>query len=359
MNVHDATNQYEQWLAEYTPLIQADLDIKHQKMAVDVFSFLRATFYLWSQAWPVICRDLAQAPSVLAVGDLHIENFGTWRDSEGRLGWGVNDFDEASDLPYTNDLVRLSTSAQLAIQANHLQISATEASSAILTGYSEGLQSGGEAFALADKHGWLRRVAVNCLKEPEKFWQKIDELPIITEAIPDSAIVALEHLLPQTGITYSVKHRIAGLGSLGHPRYMAVAEFEGGKVAREAKALVPSATIWATNRQGPAEYLYLAIVDRAIRSHDPFVHLEGQWIVKRLAPDTSRIELAGLPDIATETKLLRAMGKEVANVHLGSNQAVPAIQHDLAHRGGAWLQAASEAMAEATLSDWQSWKNGT
>ena len=41
------------------------------------------------------------------VGDLHVENFGTWRDVEGRLVWGVNDFDEAYALPYTNDLVRL------------------------------------------------------------------------------------------------------------------------------------------------------------------------------------------------------------------------------------------------------------
>jgi len=36
---------------------------------------------------------------VLAVGDLHVENFGTWRDAEGRLIWGVNDFDEAWRLP--------------------------------------------------------------------------------------------------------------------------------------------------------------------------------------------------------------------------------------------------------------------
>ena len=57
---------------------------------------------------------LARAPRALAVGDLHVENFGTWRDVEGRLIWGINDFDEAWRLPYTNDLVRLATSALLA-----------------------------------------------------------------------------------------------------------------------------------------------------------------------------------------------------------------------------------------------------
>jgi uncharacterized protein (DUF2252 family) len=50
------------------------------------------------QAWPEVCPDLAKAPKVLAVGDLHVENFGTWRDVEGRLVWGINDFDEAAAL---------------------------------------------------------------------------------------------------------------------------------------------------------------------------------------------------------------------------------------------------------------------
>ena len=51
---------------------------------------------------------------MLAVGDIHVENFGTWRDAEGRLVWGVNDFDEAARMPYAIDIVRLATSAVLA-----------------------------------------------------------------------------------------------------------------------------------------------------------------------------------------------------------------------------------------------------
>ena len=35
---------------------------------------------------------------------------GTWRDTEGRLIWGVNDFDEVARMPYAVDLVRLVTS---------------------------------------------------------------------------------------------------------------------------------------------------------------------------------------------------------------------------------------------------------
>src|ERR1700724_4902843 len=122
MNVVKATRQFEAWLGKRTPLVKKDLRTKHEAMKSSAFRFLRATYYRWAQIWPKICPDLAKSPQVLAVGDLHVENFGTWRDIEGRLIWGVNDFDEAYPLPYANDLVRLAVSAHLAISANHLTL---------------------------------------------------------------------------------------------------------------------------------------------------------------------------------------------------------------------------------------------
>jgi len=35
--------------------------------------------------------------------------------TEGRLSWGVDDFDESYPLPYTNDLVRLAASVRIVI----------------------------------------------------------------------------------------------------------------------------------------------------------------------------------------------------------------------------------------------------
>src|ERR1700744_961688 len=104
MNIAKSTRHYEAWLGTHTQLVEADLKLKHQRMAEGAFPFLRATFYRWMQLWPEICSTLDKAPKVLGVGDLHIENFGTWRDVEGRLVWGVNDFDEAAELPFTIDL---------------------------------------------------------------------------------------------------------------------------------------------------------------------------------------------------------------------------------------------------------------
>ena len=104
MNIQTATQKYEARLAQQVPLIQEDLELKHTLMAQDAFSFLRATFYRWVQRWPEVCPDTVYAPKVLAVGDLHVDNFSTWRDAEGRLAWGINDFDEAYPMPYTIDL---------------------------------------------------------------------------------------------------------------------------------------------------------------------------------------------------------------------------------------------------------------
>ena len=144
MTILQATREYEAWLGRQIPILKPDLTLKHRRMAGDPFSFLRATFYRWMQLIPSLCADCFSAPSVLSVGDLHVENYGTWRDAEGRHFWGINDFDEASRLPYTNDLIRLAVSACLAIKLEHLADAAGAACASILDGYTTaGLEAGG------------------------------------------------------------------------------------------------------------------------------------------------------------------------------------------------------------------------
>lgn len=349
------TRQYEAWLAKYTSLVKADLALKHVLMKRDAFFFLRATFYRWRQVWPDVCADVVTTPVLLAVGDLHIENFGTWRDSEGRLIWGINDFDEAYPLPYTNDLVRLAVSATLAIKTNRLAITPKEAYDAILTGYTEGLKSGGRPFVLAEQHRWLRDIATNTLRDPVGFWQKMEALPLVKGTISKTAQAALDHLMPEPGLSYSLRHRVSGLGCLGRPRFVALADWQGGKIAREAKALGPSACAWAGASHGLTTIFYQSMVDQAVRCRDPFVRMQGSWLVRRLSPSCSRIELTALPRKRDEGKLLYAMGSETANVHLGSPKAIKAIQRDLATRKATWLRGTAERMTSGTISDWTEW----
>ncbi len=356
MNVVKATRRYEDWLAERTNVVQKDLRLKHTSMKAEVFPFLRATYYRWAQLWPEVCLDLAKAPRVLAVGDLHVENFGTWRDAEGRLIWGVNDFDEAYPLSYANDLVRLAVSAHLASEAGHLPLQHHETCDALLAGYREGMHHEGEPFVLGAKNDWLRQIAESKLRDPIRFWKKMDSWPTYKGDVPISAIDALEHHLPTRDLQYRLVHRVAGLGSLGHARFVAIADWKGGRIAREAKALVASACYWADEQKGSPEILYQTIISRAVRCPDPFVQLRGRWIVRRLSPHCSRIELSQIKAPGTEMQLLRSMGCEVANIHLGTRTARQAIVRHLGKQKGKWLHQASAAMLEAVREDWKTWK---
>jgi uncharacterized protein (DUF2252 family) len=90
-DIVQSTADFESWLRAQITLRDDHLQAKHDKMAEQLFEFFRATFYRWCERWNDACTEWARAESVVAVGDLHIQNFGSWRDGRGRLIWGVND----------------------------------------------------------------------------------------------------------------------------------------------------------------------------------------------------------------------------------------------------------------------------
>jgi hypothetical protein len=356
VNIRKSTELYETWLGKHLTIIPADLEKKHAAMSGGLFPFLRATFYRWMQCWPEICEAENEAPQVLSVGDLHVENFGTWRDAEGRLIWGVNDFDEAYALPYTQDLTRVATSAHIAIQTTELRIGPGDACDAILEGYVEGIQSGGRPFVLEEHHEWLRETVTGELRKPARFWAKFDALKEVDVKVPAGARKAIERLLPSPVPPYRMVHRIAGLGSLGRERFAAIVDYDGGKIAREAKALAPSACAWAAKGSSSNRILYERILGKAVRAADPFMHLKGRWIVRRLSPHCCRIELTSLPAAREEKRLLQSMGYEVANIHLGTAGVRGMIERDLKKRDRHWLHKVADSMMRQTARDWDDWR---
>jgi Uncharacterized protein conserved in bacteria (DUF2252) len=353
-DIVEATADFERWAGRHVNLIQSDVHRKHELMAASPFPFFRATFYRWAQWWPKLCPELARAPKVLAVGDLHIENFGTWRDFEGRLIWGVNDFDEAWPAAYTVDLVRLLTSAYLAIEADHLSISRKQVREAIEQGYRDCLAKGGAPFILAEHHQWLRLLATSELRDPVIFWKKILACAKYKGKLPKDIWKLIHGSMPTRTMHYSLRSRIAGLGSLGHPRILALAEWDGAHIVREAKQLTPSAWIWAQGLH-IAKILSRKLVFSAVRILDPHVHFAEHWVVRRLAPDCSHIEIQTLPEDREEERLLYYMGWETANIHFGSPKAISAVKRDIAKRKGRWLHKAAKSMLKAILDDWGVW----
>jgi uncharacterized protein (DUF2252 family) len=334
-------------------VVESELAAKHKQMRSDSFLFFRGTYYRWAQLWPEICDDLHKAPTVLGVGDLHVGSFGTWRDREGRLCWGVDDFDDAYPLPYTNDLVRLAASIRMVTDSEDLTIKFRDGCDAFLEGYAESLKAGGCPFVLAEHEKNLERLGIEAIKAPQDFWAKlVKNPPVAYRDVPAAAREAWRKTLPP-GVDCKVVRRIAGLGSLGQRRFVAIVMHEGGYLAREAKAMIPSASVWKEEKTGRGEHYYEKAISSAVRSHDPFQLVSGNWLIRRLSPDSNPIEIDKLPKERDEYALLRAMGREVANVHLGTKNQVKRVLRDLSLKKPNWLRRAGKKMAKAIEKDWQ------
>jgi Uncharacterized protein conserved in bacteria (DUF2252) len=352
----DATRSYERWLGAHLKLRRDDLDYKHEQMTGDTFSFLRASLYRWAQLWPEELPELSDAPRVMAVGDLHVENFGTWRDVEGRLVWGVHDFDEATSLPYTFDLVRLATSAGLAAAEGQLNLDLKEACAAVLAGYSGALRAGGRPMILAENDRWLRKLVTGRLRDPIVFWERLRGLATARGTLPPNVHSLLLQRLPEGAAKVRFIRRRAGLGSLGRERLVAIAEWNGAAVAHEAKALAPSAWEWAHQAHTAGRIHYLDAIAGAVRCPDPMIEVREGWLIRRLSPDCGGIELAMLPKRRDEARLLKAMGWEAGNIHLGTRGAAKAILVDLTRRRQGWLRDAATRMARQVRTDWKEWR---
>ena len=81
-----------------------------------------------------------------------------------------------------------------------------------------------------------------------------------------------------------------------------------------------------------------------------------EYLTTPFSPDCSRIELSQLPAKRDGIKLVRAMGLETANIHLGTKNVAGKIVADLRKRPAGWLYKAAKAMEEATVSDWKQWR---
>ena len=108
--VRDLTRDFEEWLAGVIDLVPSGVEEKHRALAHGVLEFLRGTYYLWLVRVAEELPEVYSRPAVLVVGDLHVQNFGTWRDREQVRRWGVNDLDELATGPWLLDLLRLAAS---------------------------------------------------------------------------------------------------------------------------------------------------------------------------------------------------------------------------------------------------------
>lgn len=366
-SIFESTRAFEAWMRKRTDVSGKLLKNKHRKMGAGAFPFLRATFYRWVEQWPRVCPRLAERDEdvLLAVGDLHVENFGVWRDSQNRLVWGINDFDDACELPLTSDLVRLAASVLLAADAAELEVSAERVCALLLKGYRAGLRAEGKPILLSDgRHPALLKLTRGTQEDPKTFWKKKldpNDNPKIDAAELPKGLESMFRVSfrPHADLAFREQKSPGGLGSLGRRRFTAVETPKNGlRDAREAKALVPSALYWwAGQNHMPSQTATL--LQHAVRVPDPHFQVHDNWLIRQFAPDVAKIEMpenARDKRLALAPDLLQLMGQETANIHLGSRsrnvleKLLNGLDHD-----ELWFPTATERMAACTRKDHTEW----
>jgi hypothetical protein len=399
MDIIKSVDRYEARLRKQLKgdFVEDDIKLKHRKMSDGAFQFLRATYWRWSETIYQACPALKLTArgrsrlSVLAIGDIHIENFGTWRDAEGRLVWGVNDFDEAADMPYTIDLVRLATSAALAkvltpkVICDH-----------VLKGYRAGMEAEPPApFVLDREHEDMRAEFVVDEGERRKFWEKFDPVKVAKDMEkyeksgkklkhrpkvrpepdrPGRYQKVLKRARPDGCAGFITYARTAGTGSLGRPRFVGVGEWQGDLIVRETKTMLPSG--WALKHSGSRKLRCEEIARGRHRSADPSLALHGRVLVRRLSPNDYKIEVAErkkaetaaddvnvepdnhrpvAPKALVNGRMLEAMGYDLAAVHRGTDHRRNEIRKDLDRRGADWLHSAVMAAKQMVEDDYKAW----
>ena len=322
----ESTRRYETWLRAQlgADLVEKDLEAKHEKMRQNAFSFFRATYYRWAEVVPKLCPVLVEGPRVLAVGDIHLENFGVWRDADGRLVWGVNDYDEAAKMPYALDLARLAVSAVLA--PGPAQADIDKLCGMIVDGYEAGLEKP-SAFVLDRDNTWLSEQFRVDAGERAAFWTKIQrqlekarDKPVKP---PPPYVAVLDAAMPAPIRKLTYWHRGAGTGSLGRPRWVAYGMWQDGPVLREAKAALPSA--WSlANRDTKQRIRIQEAAQGRYRAPDPFYRVssvrgaKNHILARRLSPNSRKLETEQHGAVLLDPRMLQAMGRDLAAIHLGT-----------------------------------------
>ncbi len=223
------------------------LAIKYDTMAEDAHRFLRGTAHLFYEDWPARTR-LDRAPLAWTCGDLHLENFGSYKGDDRLLYFDINDFDESLLAPCTWDLARLCTSVLLVASDNGVPAAGgARLCRQLLAAYAESLGAGKaaqvERLVVGGMVGDLldrvqRRSRADLLAERTVVRKgrrriRLGEKALACTPAQRRAVGALlERFGRQQGDpdfyrVLDVARRVAGVGSLGTERYMVLVRGNG------------------------------------------------------------------------------------------------------------------------------------
>jgi uncharacterized protein (DUF2252 family) len=345
------------------------LRLKVARMAASPFAFFRGTFHLF--AHDVLDRGHEGLPPLSTagaeldlVGDIHSENYGTFKAADGAVHYDVNDFDETTRGRFTFDVARLATSLFLAARecgqavnqavpmlVAFLETYAAEVHRLVKKGgagldVSEASPSGYQAVDefVKDKAATKRPAFIERLTEHAGRLRRFVRGGQYYNLPEDQAAQARRLLedyrrraaQPAGGDNYyaveDAAGRVAGIGSMGRFRYAVLIAGKGTAEARnvilEFKESLPSAYDTARQRDTGAEALrdraerVIAVQRRSQAASSGFLGfaLDGglSFQAREIGPPADRIEFKKLKGAVAVTEVAAAQARILARIHARS-----------------------------------------
>jgi len=116
--------------------------LKYKAMSLNVFYFYRGTCHLFYEDLAG-ASPLPASPVTWTCGDLHLENFGSFKGDDRQVYFDLNDFDEAMLAPAGWEIARMVTSIFIAFDSLGLkEAEALKTARTYLNSYSETLKNG-------------------------------------------------------------------------------------------------------------------------------------------------------------------------------------------------------------------------
>jgi uncharacterized protein (DUF2252 family) len=325
--------------------------LKYRAMRAGASAFLRGTCHLF-YARLARAGGLKSAPPVWVCGDLHLENFGSYKGDNRLVYFDLNDFDEAALAPALWELVRLLTS--LRVGGNGLALDEREVQSLCqrcVQFYASSLALGKAYWIERDTASGLVRELLDGLRDrpraaflDARTTAKRGRRTLITngkKALPASAsqqeavrafmqAFAKGQPDPDFFSVLDVARRVAGTGSLGVDRFVILVQGKGSpdrNYLLDLKQALPSSLAPHLKLAQPAwrtQAERVVAVQRRMQAVPmaflhPVVFNDRAYVLRALQPSEDRVALSGKRRNAVDRdQLVATLGRLVAWAQLRS-----------------------------------------
>ncbi|MFJ2988759.1 DUF2252 domain-containing protein [Collimonas sp. NPDC087041] len=367
------------------------LQLKYRNIRSNPFVFLRGTCHLFYERLPK-SGLFRSAPATWICGDLHLENFGTYKGDNRLTYFDMNDFDEAVLAPTSLELVRFLTSVLIA--AEGLSLSAAESRilcRTFLDAYSNALTLGKARWVERDTAQGMVGELLNDLRGRQRALyldsrtvRKGKQRILRTDgkkALPASDkqrakvtafmnAFAAEQPNPEFYKVLDVARRVAGTGSLGVDRYSILVEGKGSPDTNyllDLKQALPSSLAPYLKLEQPkwkSEAARVVALQRRCQAVSmaflqPVMLGKTSYVLRGLQPSEDRVTLnRSQQKMSDIQRVLTTMGNIVAWAQLrSSGRQGSVIADELIDFGQSkkWKKPLLEAAQECTIQVRKDW----